>query len=37
MMTLFIVSTLEGWPDIMFNFIDGRDADKVKIKYKNLY
>ena len=23
MITLFVVSTLEGWPDIMFNFIDG--------------
>ena len=23
MLTLFIVSTLEGWPDIMYLFMDG--------------
>ena len=28
-MTLFIISTLEGWPDIMYYFIDGSDAETV--------
>ena len=26
---LFIVSTLEGWPDIMYYFIDGSDEGTV--------
>lgn len=30
-MTLFIVSTLEGWPDIMYYFIDGAEEDTVII------
>jgi hypothetical protein len=28
MMTLFIVSTLEGWPDIMINSVDSTEKDK---------
>ena len=32
-MTLFIISTLEGWPDIMYNFIDGSDENTVLFYY----
>jgi hypothetical protein len=32
MLTLFVLSTLEGWPDYMFNFID---ADDNGPKYNN--
>lgn len=30
MITLFIMSTLEGWPDYMYNFIDGSESGPVK-------
>ena len=29
MITLFIVSTLEGWPDIMFRMIDSNKEEEV--------
>ena len=30
MQSLFILSTLEGWPDIMNNALDAADAEQVK-------
>lgn len=30
MLTLFILSTLEGWPDIMYWFIDADEAGPIK-------
>jgi hypothetical protein len=36
MITLFILSTFEGWPDIMFNFFDADDPENVfLILFKN--
>ena len=30
MITLFVVSTLEGWPDYLFNFMDADDSGPIK-------
>ena len=35
MLTLFIVSSLEGWPEIMYSAIDGTSADNAPIKDYN--
>lgn len=40
MMTLFIVSTLEGWPDIMLQSIDSTGIDEgpdVEASYAYIY
>ena len=36
MITLFIISSLEGWPTIMFNSIDSGSEDEVRIELTNL-
>ena len=35
MMTLFIVSSLEGWPDIMYKVIDATEVGRGPIKNYN--
>lgn len=30
MLTLFILSTMEGWPDYMFLFLDADEAGPIK-------
>ena len=32
MMTLFVVSSLEGWPDIMYQAVDGVEVDRGPVK-----
>ena len=35
MLTLFIVSSLEGWPDIMYSAIDSTSVDHAPVKDNN--
>jgi hypothetical protein len=35
MITLFIISSLEGWPDIMYNAVDGTEYELAPEKDKN--
>jgi hypothetical protein len=37
MITLFIVSSLEGWPDIMYQYMDSTEINQGPIYNNNLY
>jgi len=37
MVSLFVLSTLEGWPDYMYNLIDGGKEDTGPIFNNNTY
>lgn len=36
MLSLFILSTLEGWPEIMYYFIDANDPSSVYLNIKRI-
>lgn len=37
MVTLYIVSSLEGWPDIMYTALDSNDKEEGPKKNGNMY
>jgi cation transport ATPase len=37
MLTLFVVSSLEGWPDIMYDAVDTTDVDQSPRKNNNIW